>query len=387
MTTTLQRLLKHPHSAVFDKDPVAELAFRLRHQDGASWRVEERVLTASAGEAGYVYDLSSLTVSGLASALQADGFEVTSLNASIAPLSALVLVEAEGSDGTSNGDRLMAFTSLLWVLLSAYAGEVTEAGRQVREALRQMVITQADGEWLDLWGSLYAVGRGLSEPDSAYAPRIPQEAFRIRCNARAIELAIRDATGSDVRIEEPWTQIFKLDQSILSGPDKFYDGEYIGYHLIKPTAKANIDWPAVRAIIDRNRAAGVLVLGPQLVFDSFVDASGGRLVHGGAMQRLLDEVVYEDRALLDYGALEDVSILNHGAFCGRQVVRSSHVDASQSFVAHASHAWRDYRHYPSAFTYSSQYWAQAGQRTWASEQIYSWSTFAAIVGSKHTRQS
>lgn len=386
MTTALQRLLKHPHAAVFDKDPVGELAFRLRHQDGASWRVAERVLTATAGQVEHTYDLSATTVSGLASALQADGFEVLSLNPGIAPLSALVLVEAEGSELASNGDRLIAFTSLLWVLLSAYAGEVTEAGRQVREALRQMVITQADGDWLDLWGTLYAVGRNPGEPDASYAPRIPQEAFRIRCNARAIELAIRDATGSDVRIEEPWTQIFKLDQSSLSGPDRFYDGEYIGYHLIKPTAKTNIDWPAVRAIIDRNRAAGVLVLGPELVFGSFVDASAGRLVRGGSTQYLLDEVIYEDRALLDYGALEDVSILNHGAFLRRHFKYSSHIEVPQTYAALAAHIWHDYRNYASGLSYS-QYWEESAQSTWASEQAYSWSNFAAIVGSSHTRES
>ena len=32
--TTLQRLLKYPHAAVFDKDPLAELAIRVRHDDG-----------------------------------------------------------------------------------------------------------------------------------------------------------------------------------------------------------------------------------------------------------------------------------------------------------------------------------------------------------------
>ena len=31
--TTLQRLLKYPHAAVFDKDPLAELAIRVRHDD------------------------------------------------------------------------------------------------------------------------------------------------------------------------------------------------------------------------------------------------------------------------------------------------------------------------------------------------------------------
>lgn len=383
----LQRLLKYPHAAVFDKDPVGEQAFRLRHPDGASWRISERTLTAVAGGVERQYDLAATTVAGLAEALQADGFQILALNSSLAHLSALVLVDAEGDEANSNGDRLIAFTSLLWVLLSAYAGEVTEAGLQVREALRQMVITQAEGEWLDLWGTLYGVGRSPNEIDAAYAPRIPHEAFRIRCNARAIELAILDATGEDVRIEEPWTRIFRLDESTLSGPDKFYDGELIGYHLIQPTARTNIDWPAVRAVIDRNRAAGVMILEPRLLFGSWVDASDGRAIYSGQDQYRPNLVVYEDRARLDFGAIEDVSIVNHGALYRRQNWRVSSVDVPQTYVAHAAKIWRDYRVYRSAVAYAGQYWSQTGSRTWSTESVRTWSDFTAIVASKHTRLS
>jgi hypothetical protein len=394
--TVLQRLLKYPHAAVFDKDPVGELAFTLRHAGIARWSIADRVFIAAVGDDEFAYDMGEFTVGELADALRDDGFDVLAPDASLLPLSSLVLVEGSGSQGESNGDRVLAFTSLLWVLLSAYAGEVTEAGRQVREALRQMIIWQAEGEWLDLWGALYGESRIQGELDAAYAPRIPREAFRIRCNARGIELAIRDATGYDVRIEEPWTQIFTLDQSLLSGPDKFYDGDYIGYHLIKPTARVNIDWPAVRAVIDRNRAAGVLVLGPELTFGA-VTEFGDPVVHFGGAQHLSAIAPYEDRFFLDRSELDgDYSIPNHDLLHRQERRhRSSSVMPGLSwggFAWEPDLSWtdryvvlaefsRDYRSHGSATEYR---FAWAPMVSWESYEG-AWSDNSPAILMGHTR--
>lgn len=271
--TALQRLLKYPHRAVFDTAPAAELALRVRHPAGAEWLVEDGVLLAAGGDDTFTYDLSSLTVGGLAAALQADGFEVDGFSGTFAGLSAAVLVEGRGREAESNGDRLEGFTNPLYALYGGYAGELREAQHQIGEALRQMVITQAEGEWLDLWGTLYNERRRDDEADADYAPRIPQEAFRIRVNALAIEQAIKDATGKDVLIEEPWDLMFRLDESQLSGRQRLYNGKEVGPHLIRPVAAESFDWTDVLAVIERNRAAGVLVLPPESQIRRFVDAS------------------------------------------------------------------------------------------------------------------
>lgn len=396
--TVLQRLLKYPHAAVFDKDPVGELAFTLRHASGARWSIGDRVFKAWAGSTEYTYDMGALTVGLLVDELRADGFQVATSDSSLLPLSSLVLVEGSGDQGESNGDRVLAFTSLLWVLLSAYAGEVTEAGRQVREALRQMIIWQAEGEWLDLWGALYAEGRRHGESDASYAPRIPHEAFRIRCNAHAIELAILDATGFDVRIEEPWKQIFRLDRSELSGPDRFYDGDYIGYHLIKPTARTNIDWPAVRAVIDRNRAAGVLVLGPELTFGTLTQL-GDPMVHFGVTQRLYAETPYEDKFLLDRSELDsDAAVPNHAS--GHLQGRIWRTSSTMPGISWSGAAWlpsifwtdrylvgsrmrRDYRSHGAVIEYTLNW---APNVTWA---VYggAWSANSPAIITSHRRSS
>lgn len=259
--TVLQRLLKNQHSAVFDLSPQSELVLRVRHADGAVWLVEDETLRVKAGaQPAKTYDLKTLTVGQLVTALVADGFDVPQVATAWQSRSAMALVEGTGNQANSNGDRIDGYTSLLWAIMSGYGGEVRAAQLQIAQALRQMVIPQAEGEWLDVWGTLYGVARKQVELDAAYQMQFSREVFRQRTNARAIEIAIKDETGWDVRIEEPWREMFRLDESSLSGGHKFYDGDHVGYHLIRPEALDNVDWAVVLPIIERNKPAGVRVV-------------------------------------------------------------------------------------------------------------------------------
>lgn len=393
MTTTLQRLLKHPHAAVFDKAPQAEQAFRLQHANGATWTIADGVMTASDGANEYPFNLSALTVQQLASQLDAHGFDVSPVSATMAGLSAMVLVEGSGDQSLSNGDRIDGFTSLLWALLSSYSGELRDAKTQIGEALRQMRIPQAEGQWLDFWGNLYGFGRTGSESDAAYADRIPVDAFRVRVNAHAIEQAIFDATGFDVRIEEPWQELFVLDQSLLSGPDKFYDGSRAGYHLIQPVSRQSVDWPPVLEVIERNRAAGVAVLAP-LVRHFAVTAYGTPQVVSGAVVQHYRHIRYEDRALLDFSTIEEVSIINHASRWRREIMRSSLVEVpsqnwadlgwvagswSTKYFVTSQHS-RDYRVYFTALNYGDTW---SSTRTWATADS-TWATYQPSIHSLHT---
>lgn len=159
MTTILQRLLKHPHAAVFDKAPHAELVMRVRHDDGFVWAVADNVLSVTAGAFEKDYDLTAMTVGELAAELEADGFEVNALSSAFTGLSAVVLVEGRGDQDQSNGDKITGFTNLLYSFLGAYGRELRAAGGQIEQGLRQMVIHQAEDSWLDLWGALYNTPR------------------------------------------------------------------------------------------------------------------------------------------------------------------------------------------------------------------------------------
>ncbi len=65
--------------------------------------------------------------------------------------------------------------------------------------------------------------------------------------------------------------MFRLDESELSGRDRLYDGSTTGYHLIRPVSARPIEWSDVLAVIERNRAAGVQVLEPEVRLATFVD--------------------------------------------------------------------------------------------------------------------
>lgn len=262
--STLQRLISYPHAAVFDGSPEPELAFRLQHPLGARWKIIDRVMTVYAGEDSWSFGLRGLTVDTLCDLLMHAGFTLESRASRFTGVAAEVLIEGEGNERTSNGDHVYAFTSLLWALMSAYTDEVRAAEYQVGQALRQMVITTAEKEWLDLWGTLYGVPRMQGEADGVLRERIPDEAFRIRVNGLAIEDAIKRTTGKDVEIREPWKLMFRSSVSALSGAHHLHDADYYTYHIIHPVAQVPFDWTDVLQAIERNRAAGVLMYAPAI---------------------------------------------------------------------------------------------------------------------------
>lgn len=317
--STIKRLLKYPHPAVFDKNPGPALVMRLTHPAGARWRISDSQFTAWAGAVETTYDLRVMSIASLQVLLEAAGFTVQRITARYENYSALALLEGEGDQGQSNGDHIHVFTSLLWALLSCYAQEVDAAHYQIKQALLQMVIKTAEGEWLDLWGEVYGIMRLQDEGDPAYRQRIPAEAFRIRVNALAIEKAILDITGKVVRILEPWTSIFTLDDSELDGDDKFQDSTHVGYFFIQPQSDISIDWSDVLPIIERNRPAGVIMLPPQVINGAWVVVEPKYSVGVSIRRRHVARAIIEDVARLDYMDIEDVSTPNYAIMNKRSI--------------------------------------------------------------------
>lgn len=282
--TVLHRLLKYPHAAVFDPSPAPELALRLRNPAGLVWEVTGTTLHLVTGQNlawdgtqnfngeydwGLTvrdYSLLNKTVGDLADELRADGHDVVFENEAVASRGAHVLVAASGNQDTSNGDHLNAYTSLMWCLFDAYALELENANYEVDQALRQMVMTQAEDIWLDVWASLYGVPRLPGETDAQLQARIPQEVFRLRVNGLAIEKAVTNVAGETVRIDEPWKRMFELDSSALSGTHHMQDGRYYTYHVIQPVGSEGTDWSRALPVVERNKAAGIEIYAPRVDF-------------------------------------------------------------------------------------------------------------------------
>ena len=186
---------------VFERGAVPVLALRLRYTGGSMvWTVDDGVLrTQVVGGPGasLQVNLSAFTVSSLAAYLASQpGYSVPFVDsAGVGSLNARVLIDGTGTQDTSNGDHLQAYTSLLWAWLEPLARELQDAAAQIDEAVKQMVPQTASGEWLDELGRYYAVDRIGGEPDGLYAPRIIAEVLRPRGNGVAIAMAVDTVAG------------------------------------------------------------------------------------------------------------------------------------------------------------------------------------------------
>jgi hypothetical protein len=257
------RLLRHPHRAVFDKAPASLPVIRFdRSYDGSlRWAIHDNTtLEVELGGVSTFHSLEDHTVFSLVGSIRAQGITLGIVNSEFSPLSAMVLVDDSGQP-RSDRDPVLGYTSLLWVLLRSYTRELAVASYQVQQALRQMVLWQAEGYWLDYYGELYGIPREPGESDRSMQVRLPQEVTQGRVNGYAIEQAIKGSTGKDIEIREPWKLMFRLDESRLSDAHHLHDGHY-SYHVIQPVARAPTDFIDVLRVIDRNRAAGVLVSAP-----------------------------------------------------------------------------------------------------------------------------
>lgn len=203
MAILTRALLGNLHR-VFDKDPEAQLALRLSYDGSMQWRVEDGVLSTTVlGGSGspLSIDLNGYTLSALATWLaQQSGYAVPYLNADLADLSALILLDAEGDISQSNGDHLYAYTSLLYAVMEANAWDLKDAQAAIQAMLQQMDINSASGFWLRQWGSRFGVLPLPNEPDNSYGPRIVPEVLRVKSNNRALEQIVQEQTGYAVQI-------------------------------------------------------------------------------------------------------------------------------------------------------------------------------------------
>ncbi|EBJ6658307.1 hypothetical protein D0Q53_20540 [Salmonella enterica] len=257
----LEKLLSHLHRAVFDTTADTLVAFYLDGPAGSSWvAINENFDVTFADGSVISLDLNKFAVWQLIDELEKLGMTVTSQNAEARYFSGITMLELSGKAGEPQPITL--YKDILHAIFGAYSREMRIASDQVGQALNQLEIPKADDGFLDQWGDQFGISReGMSDAD--YRIKIPQEAFRVRVNSYAIEKAIKDETGFDITLDEPWRDIFRLDESMLSGASRLYKEGDVGYFLVQPvsfTPLSDEQWAKIYPIIDRNIAAGVIRL-------------------------------------------------------------------------------------------------------------------------------
>ena len=250
----------------FDRDPQAEIALRVRHPNGLRWTVDDAdTLTLSPdGLLETVLDLRQFTLAELADHLVDLGFEIPYRNVDFTPLRASVLIPGAGDQNRAGGDQLPAFSAILWAHLKALGAELATAQMAQTAMLRQLILPQAREFWADRWGWHFGLPRLPGETDADYTQRIIDEVFRARNNPIAMVRNVQRYTGQTIELFEPWTHLWTLDQSTLSGGDDHLpSGDYWCYHTIQPVARrGGVNWQAVLSILRADKPAGTILMDP-----------------------------------------------------------------------------------------------------------------------------
>jgi hypothetical protein len=264
----------------FSRDPQADLALRVRHPAGLRWHITcADILTLSPdGLPETVIDLRAYTLSTLAAYLRTLGFEVPYCNPSLSARQSSVLLPGSGDQDKSNGDHLYGFRSILWAHLKALDIALADTDLALAAMLRQLILPQAREDWADYWGYHFGMPRLTGETDADYTQRIIDEFYRARNNPVAMKNNVKRYTGADIELFEPWTQMWTLDQSRLSGNDgHFPSGDFYAYHWLQPIARQlGIDWQKILPVLHADRPAGTLLVDPAYWLPPFyVDCGSG----------------------------------------------------------------------------------------------------------------
>ncbi|EAM1616331.1 hypothetical protein F2264_21505 [Salmonella enterica] len=200
--------------------------------------------------------------------LQKNGMTVTDINDDTRQFAGITMLELSGVSGIPSPVTL--YKDILHAIFGAYSREMRAAKQAVTDGIDQMFIPTANDGFLDTWGNQFGLPRA-GRSDNDYRQYIISEVFRVRVNSFAIVKTVKDLTGYDITLHEPWKDVFRLDTSELSGPDRFYKAGDSSYFIVQPKSfNRRVDWNVVIPIIQRNLAAGVTIMTPDALDAYFV---------------------------------------------------------------------------------------------------------------------
>lgn len=118
-------------------------------------------------------------------------------------------------------------------ILSSINSELSNVEQDTISAKLEMMLGNANDEWLDFWGSWFGLKRNTSD-DEAYRQEIINHVKHPRDTIPALREAIARFLNEDVssvKIYEPWTDIFILNDSNLNSNSHLM-GDYYQYGII-----------------------------------------------------------------------------------------------------------------------------------------------------------
>ena len=243
-------------------DPDLRPALRLQASAAIGYRLRDDRLTLTLDGRAQTFDLVGPTLLELADGLRAAGLRLQWSDPDLIALGAVILADTHGHLAAGEQVELAARTSLIYVLARPVEAEYRRLRTATADAAEQVSMATADGAWLDRHGTLYGIARPAGLDDDTYRRLLLAEILRPRNNARGIELTLRRLLGRDIRVLEPWQDTARWDLSAASGGHPFQDGQRWGHNLLQVSGADPDDLAAATAIVERDRAAGCLLLAP-----------------------------------------------------------------------------------------------------------------------------
>lgn len=154
--------------------------------------------------------LDDMTVNDMIDVVRRMGYEVEVLvGVSSLDESALTLLEVKDRR-LENGETLYGFTANIWRVMYPLHRKLVEAGRDVDEAVTQIMLPSAKGEWLDYWAGFLKAKRLPDESDELFFRRISLTMASVKGNNVAIEELISYYINANVSVLDYLPGIFEI---------------------------------------------------------------------------------------------------------------------------------------------------------------------------------
>lgn len=154
----------------------------------------------------------------------------------------------------NQGSEISALTGTVDKQIDAVIGQMS-----IMEV--QTVLSTATGDWLNLWGDKFGIGRKLKETDTAYRKRILESVSSLKGTIPALISAVKRALGEDtiVNVKETYNDLRIFNVSTFSGTGKFQDSDTVrlAVVILQINKTPNV---RLREEIQKSKAMGTKVI-------------------------------------------------------------------------------------------------------------------------------
>lgn len=151
--------------------------------------------------------------------------------------------------------------SEVFYLTKAIDNETNKVINHISVMELQSVLLTSTGQWLNMWGDKFGIGRKLNESDTLYRKRIMDSVTALKGTIPALIAAVKRALGEDtiVLVKQTYEDLRIFNVSTFSGTGKFQDSDTVrlGVVILQINKEPN---DRLREEIYRSKSMGTRVI-------------------------------------------------------------------------------------------------------------------------------